>query len=157
MIPYSNMYIVYFRNKSCLTHMVIYSNPRYVQMQRGRWWRNLPLPLFSYVTPTTHVTSHKTYAIQKFSAMEKYSKTPCIKLSISQEMYYTLFVLSCVLFCTVLAGAEYSHLRYICNPNDGIVNLQHYNDVIMRAMASQITSPTIAYSTVNSRHRSRKT
>ena len=33
----------------------------------------------------------------------------------------------------------------------------HYNDVIMRAMASQITSLTIVYSTVYSRRRSKKT
>ena len=33
----------------------------------------------------------------------------------------------------------------------------HYNDVIMSAMASQITSPTALYSTVYSRRRSRKT
>ena len=33
----------------------------------------------------------------------------------------------------------------------------HYNDVIMSTMASQITSPTIVYSTVYSRRRSKKT
>ena len=33
----------------------------------------------------------------------------------------------------------------------------HYNDVLMGAMASQITSLTIAYPTVYSRHRSKKT
>ena len=33
----------------------------------------------------------------------------------------------------------------------------HYNDVIMSTMASQITSFTIVYSTVYSRHRSKKT
>ena len=33
----------------------------------------------------------------------------------------------------------------------------HYNDVIMRAMTSQITSLTIVYSSIYSRHRSRKT
>ena len=33
----------------------------------------------------------------------------------------------------------------------------HYNDVIMGAMVSQITSLTIAYSTVYSRSRSKKT
>ena len=33
----------------------------------------------------------------------------------------------------------------------------HCNSVIMRAMASQITSPTIVYSTVYSRRRSKKT
>ena len=49
---------------------------------------------------------------------------------------------------------------------DGDVNLQstclydilnHYNDVIMSAMMSQITSPTIVYSTSYSRRRSEKT
>ena len=33
----------------------------------------------------------------------------------------------------------------------------HYNDIIMNAMASQITSLTIVYSTIYSRHRSKKT
>ena len=33
----------------------------------------------------------------------------------------------------------------------------HYDDVIMGTMASQMTSPTIVYSTVFSRHRSKKT
>ena len=33
----------------------------------------------------------------------------------------------------------------------------HYNDVIMSTMASQITSLTIVYLTLNSRHRSKKT
>ena len=33
----------------------------------------------------------------------------------------------------------------------------HYNDVIMSTMASQITSLTIVYSTIHSRHRSKKT
>ena len=33
----------------------------------------------------------------------------------------------------------------------------HYNDVIMSAMASQITSLTIVYSTTYSKHRSKKT
>ena len=36
-------------------------------------------------------------------------------------------------------------------------SILHYNDVIMSAMASQITSITIIYSTVYSRHRSKKT
>ena len=36
-------------------------------------------------------------------------------------------------------------------------NLLHYNDVIMREMASQSTSLTIVYSTVYSRRRSKKT
>ena len=36
-------------------------------------------------------------------------------------------------------------------------NQKHYNDVIMFAMASQITSLTIDYSTVNSWRRSKKT
>ena len=81
-----------------------------------------------------------------------------------------LFVLSCVLFCTVLAGAEYglpiSTMYLLYNPNktrlnnpysDCIVNLQLYNDVIMKAMAFQITSLTIVHSTVYSRRRSKKT
>ena len=37
------------------------------------------------------------------------------------------------------------------------VTWKHYNDVIVSAMASQITSPTIVYSTVYSRHRSKET
>ena len=36
-------------------------------------------------------------------------------------------------------------------------HLTHYNDVIMRAMASQISSVTIVYSTVYSRRRSKET
>ena len=37
-----------------------------------------------------------------------------------------------------------------------IINKIHYNDVIMSALASQITSLTIVYSTVYSRHRAKK-
>ena len=37
-----------------------------------------------------------------------------------------------------------------------VTHQTHYDDVIMSAMASQITSPTIVYSTVYSRHRSKK-
>ena len=44
-------------------------------------------------------------------------------------------------------------IRYIPQ----FMTLPHYNDVIMSAMASQITSPTIVYSTVYSRRRSKKT
>ena len=39
----------------------------------------------------------------------------------------------------------------------GIMNIFHYNDVIMSAMASQITSLMIVYSMVYSRRRSKKT
>ena len=38
-----------------------------------------------------------------------------------------------------------------------LIPLTHYNDIIMSAMASQITSLTIIYSTVYSRRRSKKT
>ena len=37
------------------------------------------------------------------------------------------------------------------------ISSKHYNDVIMNMMASQITSLTIVYSNINSRHRSKKT
>ena len=44
-------------------------------------------------------------------------------------------------------------IRYIPQ----VMTLPHYNDVIMSAMASQIISSTIVYSTVYSRRRSKKT
>ena len=40
-----------------------------------------------------------------------------------------------------------THLNYFY---DVVVSLRHYNDVIMSAMASQMTSLTIVYSTVYS-------
>ena len=41
--------------------------------------------------------------------------------------------------------------------SDALHNVTHNNDVIMTAMASQVTSLAIVYSTVNSRRRSKKT
>ena len=46
-------------------------------------------------------------------------------------------------------------LSYICFLDT--YSFQHYNDVIMSAMATQITSLSIVYSTVYSRHRWKKT
>ena len=40
--------------------------------------------------------------------------------------------------------------RTIQQPPDPLIILSHYNDVMMSTMASQITSPTIVYSTVYS-------
>ena len=45
-----------------------------------------------------------------------------------------------------------STASYMCHPDP----LCHYNDVIMSAMASQITCHTVVYSTVYSRRRSKK-
>ena len=46
--------------------------------------------------------------------------------------------------------------RWVLIMKNGENNESHYNDVIMSAMASQISSLTIVYSTVYSRHRSKK-
>ena len=46
------------------------------------------------------------------------------------------------------------HGNAICNQRKWETEALHYNDVIMSAMASQITSLTIVYSTVYSWHRS---
>ena len=55
--------------------------------------------------------------------------------------------------CRYSSGVEHIPLGSL----DTVVDLTHYNDVIMNAMAPQITSLTIVYSTVYSRRRSKKT
>ena len=50
------------------------------------------------------------------------------------------------------------HIRGNCEYNSSVImrNIYHYNDVVMRAIASQITSLTIVYSTVYSDEDRRK-
>ena len=67
----------------------------------------------------------------------------------------------CMYICRICICMPYIYVVYMRNPslsiNVAAEYVEHYNDVIMSAMASQSTSLTIVYSTVYSRCRSKKT
>ena len=70
---------------------------------------------------------------------------------------WPLGVTACYDLTLILASYN---VACVINPGTGTCNelhLVHYNDVVLSAMASQITSLTDVYSTVYSRRRSKKT
>ena len=91
----------------------------------------------------THI---ETYA---FSIVEflHLASSPCFMSLMGFHKFYKSW--SCIYFCASISAFSKQTTTYTVKPHWDS-NLRHYGDVIMGAMASQITSLTIVYSTVYS-------
>ena len=102
----------------------------------------------SSITSNVSLEVHELWAVWEYVLCD----TPC--RIISKSVYIAGDILN-------LANTMFIQIDYLQWTSTGKstyhAHLTHYNDVIMSAMASQITSLSIVYSTVYSRRRSKKT